>query len=151
MDLGFFFLISIRNKDLNNCENIVITTSITTFSQNIYFQLWWVTVSYFIILFRPIRNWLLNNYEICCVSITIYMLTHINIYFLKSTNWWLKKKKNQWSDEQYILSKLKSMVAFTHSHNKCYNIFTKHLFSVVFGYILIFYYFISTYKKLTPQ
>ena len=30
-------------------KNIVLT-SVTTFSQNIYFQLWLVTVSYFIIL-----------------------------------------------------------------------------------------------------
>ena len=28
--------------------------------------------------------------------------------------------------------------------NKCHNIFTKHLFSIVVGYNLIFYYFIST-------
>ena len=31
-------------------------TSVTTFSQNIYFQLWLVIVSYFIILFCLIRN-----------------------------------------------------------------------------------------------
>ena len=31
-------------------KNIVLT-SVTTFSQNIYFQLWLVTISYFIILF----------------------------------------------------------------------------------------------------
>ena len=61
-----------------------------------------------------------------------------------------KKNKNQWSDEKYILKKPKSTVAFTHSH-KYYNIFTKHLFSVVVGHNLIFYYFISTYKKLTTQ
>ena len=36
-------------------------------------------------------------------------------------------------------------------NNKCYNIFTKHLFSVAVGYNLIFYYFIPTIKKLTPQ
>ena len=35
--------------------------------------------------------------------------------------------------------------------NKCHNIFTKHLFSVVVGHSFIFYYFILTYKKLTPQ
>ena len=60
------------------------------------------------------------------------------------------KKKSQWSGEQYILSKQKYTVAFTHSYNKCYNIFTKYLFSVVVDHSLIFYYFISTYKKLTP-
>ena len=58
-----------------------------------------------------------------------------------------KKKNSQWSDEQYILNKLKSIIAFTHSHNKYYNIFTKHLFSVMIGHSFIFYYFISTYKK----
>ena len=94
--------------------------------------------------------------EICCVNITIYMPTYINIFkkrhklMTEKTN---KKniKKFQWSDEQYILRKLKSIVTFTHSHNKCYNIFTKYLFLVVTGHSLIFYYFISTYKKLTPQ
>ena len=60
-------------------------------------------------------------------------------------------KKNQWSDEQYILNKPKSTVAFTDLHNNCYNIFIKHLFSVVVGHSFIFSYFISTYKKLTPQ
>ena len=45
----------------------------------------------------------------------------------------------------------KSIVVFTHSPNKCHNIFIKHLFSVVIGHNFIFYYFILTYKKLTPQ
>ena len=49
------------------------------------------------------------------------------------------------------IEQIKSTVAFTHSPNKCHNIFTKHLFSVVVGHIFIFYYFILTYKKLTPQ
>ena len=62
-----------------------------------------------------------------------------------------KNKKNQRSDEKYILKKPKSIVTFIHSHNKYYNIFTKHLFSVMVGHNLIFYYFISTYKKLTLQ
>ena len=61
-----------------------------------------------------------------------------------------KERKDSWSDEQYILNKSKSIkvttVGFTHSHNKCYNIFTKNLFSVVIGHNLVFYYFISTYK-----
>ena len=60
-----------------------------------------------------------------------------------------KKKKR--SDEQYLLNKPKNIVAFTDLHNNCYNIFTKHLFSIVVNYGFIFYYFISTYKKLTPQ
>ena len=126
---------------------------VTTFSQNIYFQLWLVTVSYFIILFRPIRNWHLNNCEIFCISITIYIYIYANSYkyLKKKEHKPMTKKIDQWSDEQYILSKLKSTVAFTHSHKKCYNIFIKHLFSVVIIHNLIFYYFISTCKKLTPQ
>ena len=75
------------------------------------------------------------------------MPTHINIK--KKKHKLMTKKKGQWSDEQYILNKLKSTVTFTHSHKKWYNIFTKHLFSVVIGHNLILYYFISTYKKLT--
>ena len=35
--------------------------------------------------------------------------------------------------------------------NKCCNIFSKHLFLVVVGHWLIFYYFISTCKKLIRQ
>ena len=35
--------------------------------------------------------------------------------------------------------------------NKCSNIFTRHLFSVVVSHNFIFYYFILTYKKLIPQ
>ena len=31
-------------------------------------------------------------------------------------------------------------------NNKCYNIFAKHLFSVVVNYSFIFYYFILTYN-----
>ena len=46
-----------------NCENIVIIISVVILSQNIYFQLWLVTVSYFIILFRLVRNWHINNCE----------------------------------------------------------------------------------------
>ena len=34
-ELSIFFIWSIRNRDLNNCKNIVIITSVTTFSQNI--------------------------------------------------------------------------------------------------------------------
>ena len=49
------------------------------------------------------------------------------------------------------LEQTKSTLIFTHSPNKCHNIFTKHLFSVVIGHSFIFYYFILTYKKLTPQ
>ena len=45
----------------------------------------------------------------------------------------------------------KSTVTFTNSPNKYHNIFTKHLFFVVVDHSFIFYYFILTYKKLTPQ
>ena len=48
------------------------------------------------------------------------------------------------------IEQTKSIVAFIHSFNKCHNIFTKHLFSVVVRHGFIFYYFILTYKKLTP-
>ena len=49
------------------------------------------------------------------------------------------------------IEQTKSTVVFTYSPNKCHNIFTKHLFSVVVDYSFIFYYFILTYKKLTLQ
>ena len=49
------------------------------------------------------------------------------------------------------IEQTKSTVTFTHSSNKYHNIFTKHLFSVMIGHSFIFYYFILTYKKLTPQ
>ena len=49
------------------------------------------------------------------------------------------------------IEQTKSTVACRHSPNKCHNIFTKHLFSVVVSYSFIFYYFILIYKKLTPQ
>ena len=62
----------------------------------------------------------------------------------KSTNRWLGKKKVH-------IEQTKSTVIFTYSPNKCYNIFTKYLFSIVVGHRFIFYYFILTYKKLTPQ
>ena len=69
----------------------------------------------------------------------------------KSTNERLKKKKNYVATIAIVpLEQTKSTIAFTHSPNKCHNIFTKHLFSVVVGHSFIFYYFILTYKKLTP-
>ena len=52
-----------------------------------------------------------------------------------------KKKKVQ-------IKQTKSVVIFTYLPNKCYNIFTKYLFSVVVGHSFIFYYFILTYKKI---
>ena len=59
-----------------------------------------------------------------------------------------KKKKKQWISH---IEQTKITVTFTHSPNKCYNIFTKYLFYVLVGHSFIFYYFILTYKKLTPQ
>ena len=63
----------------------------------------------------------------------------------KSTNQWLKKKIHIVYIEQ-----IKSTIVFTHSPNKCHNIITKYLFSVLVGHSFIFYYFVLTYKKLTP-
>ena len=56
-------------------------------------------------------------------------------------------------DEQWktLYEQIKSTITFTHSSNKCHNIFTKYLFLVVVGHSFIFYYFILTYKKLTLQ
>ena len=79
----------------------------------------------------------------------------INIYFLKSTNGRLKKKKKKKNSVATVaivqLEQTKSTVTFIHSPNKCHNIFTKHLFSVVVDHGFIFYYFILTYKKLILQ
>ena len=60
-----------------------------------------------------------------------------------------KKKKTVAIVAIVPLEQTKSTETFTHLSNKCYNIFTKHLFSIVVGYSFIFYYFILTYKKLT--
>ena len=62
---------------------------------------------------------------------------------------WRKKKKNPIAT--LPLEQTKSNVAFTYSPNKCHNIFTKHLFSVIVSHSFKFYYFILNYKKLTPQ
>ena len=59
----------------------------------------------------------------------------INIQKKKSTNGRLKKKIH--------IEQTKNTVTFTHSPNKCHNIFTKHLFSIVIGHSFIFYYFID--------
>ena len=63
-----------------------------------------------------------------------------------------KKKKNSVATVATVsLEQTKSTVAFIHSPNKCHNIFTKYLFSVVVDHNFIFYYFILTYKKLISQ
>ena len=65
---------------------------------------------------------------------------------------WRKKKKNYVTTVATVpLEQTKSTVTFIHSLNKCHNIFTKYLFSVVVSHSFIFYYFILTFKKLTPQ
>ena len=82
-----------------------------------------------------------------------YIYIYIYIYFIKKEHKLMtekkekKKKKKQW---KIHIEQTKSTIAFTHLPNKCHDIFTKHLFSVVVGHRFIFYYFISTYKKLTP-
>ena len=62
-----------------------------------------------------------------------------------------KKQKNKTKLWIVYIEQTKSTIVFTHSPNKCHNIFTKYLFLVVVGHGFIFYYFILTYKKLTPQ
>ena len=71
-----------------------------------------------------------------------------------------KKKKTLGTIAIVPVNETKSTVATVHTHihdkaktlhDKCCNIFSKHLFLVVIGYSLIFYYFISTCKKLTRQ
>ena len=48
---------------------------------------------------------------------------------------WRKKKKNVLATVVIVLlEQTKSTVTFTHSPNKCHNIFTKHLFSAVVGH-----------------
>ena len=79
------------------------------------------------------------------------MSAHINNNNKKKEHKPMTKKKKKRSDKQYILNKPKSTIDFKHSHNKCYNNFTKYLFSIMVSHSFIFYYFISTYKKLTPQ
>ena len=73
------------------------------------------------------------------------MPTHINIFLKENKPMTGKKekKKKKPMRSQYILSKLKSTVVFTHSHNKCYNVFTKiFIFSCGCSqsHILLFYF-----------
>ena len=75
---------------------------------------------------------------------------------VQTKDWSKKKKKKEVKDAIVTiatvpLEQTKNTVTFTHSPNKCYNIFTKYLFSVMVSHSFIFYYFILTYKKLTPQ
>ena len=62
-------------------------------------------------------------------------------------SFYIKKKEHKSMIEKKMNSNIeqtKSTVAVTHSSNKCHNIFTKHLFSVVVSHSFIFYYFIFT-------
>ena len=65
------------------------------------------------------------------------MRIHAFIYKKKEHKSMIEKKKKKVHIEQ-----TKNTVVFTHSSNKCHNIFTKHLFLVVVGHNFIFYYFI---------
>ena len=86
------------------------------------------------------------------------MCQYHNIYassykYLKEKKKYKRKKKKEKKNvvATVPLKQTKSTVVFAHSPNKYYNIFTKYLFSVVVSHSFIFYYFILTYKKLTPQ
>ena len=87
----------------------MITTSVTTFSYNIYFQFWLITVSYFIILFQPIKNRRLNN----CVLLNLscqYNNIYVNSYkYLKKIKRaqpddWKKKKEKKKERANEVIS-----------------------------------------------
>ena len=136
----------------------MITTSVTTFSQKIYFQLWLIRVSYFTILFWPIKNRHLNN---CVLWNLLYQYNNIYTssykYLKKSTNWWLKKRKkdeekraNEMMNSTYWINKksaIATILAFTH----LLTIFSQNIYFHLWLVSCIFYYFISIYKKLTFQ
>ena len=66
------------------------------------------------------------------------------IYKKKEYKLMIEKKKK-------VHKQTKSIIAFTHSPNKCHNIFIKHLFLIVVGHSFILYYYFVTSKKLTHQ
>ena len=128
----------------------MITTSDTTFLQKIYFQLWLIRVSYFTILFWPIKNRHLNN---CVLWNLLYQYNNIYAssykYLKKSTNWWLKKRKkrkekraNEVMNSIYWINKKKYYSYYSSFYTSTYNIFTKYLFSLMVGqlHILLFYF-----------
>ena len=85
-----------------------------------------------------------------CQYNNIYKSSYKYLKEKKSTNG--RQKKNVVATVAIVpLKQTKNTIAFTHSPNKCHNIFTKHLLSVTVGHSFIFYYFILTYKKFTPQ
>ena len=135
---SIFFIWYIRNWDFNNCENIMITISIVTFFKNIYFHL---------------HQYLKGkkkkkNFRHCG-----YSASWIN----KGVEQRGKKKKKKG------LTKSKHCCSYSVAqcqHSRCtvpkycsgtLTFIIKHLFSVVVGYRLIFYYFILTCKKFTCQ
>ena len=67
-----------------------------------------------------------------CQYNNIYASSYKYLKEKKSTNGRLKKKKNVVATVP--LEQTKSTVDFTHSPNKCHNIFTKYLFSIVIGH-----------------
>ena len=80
-----------------------------------------------------------------CIVQKHYTRIRAFIYKKKEYKLVIEKKK------KVHIEQTKSIITFTHSPNKCHNIFTKHLFLIVVGHSFIFYYFILTYKKLTSQ
>ena len=81
------------------------------------------------------------------------MCQYNNIY--TSLHKYLKGKKKPQTDYQKkkkigtVVTVPPGIVAIVQKYctNKCHNIFTKHIFSVVVGYNFIFYYFILTYNN----
>ena len=81
-------------------------------------------------------------WNLLCQYNNIYANSYKYSFFFKSTNWWLekKKRKSQWSDKQYILSKLKSIVAFTQSHTTfSQKIYFQTLLIIVSYFIILFW------------
>ena len=93
-------------------------------------------------------------WNLLCQYNNIYAGSYKYLKEKKCTNGRLKKKKNVEATIPTVPLEQTEVALFEHWHflpNKCHNMFTKHLFSIVVGYNFIFYYFILTYKKLTPQ
>ena len=86
-----------------------------------------------------------------CQYNNIYTSLHKYLKGKKKKTDYLKKKKKLAIIATVLLEQTKSIIIFKYSPDKCHNIFTKYLFSIIVGHSFIFYYFILTYKKLTPQ
>ena len=87
------------------------------------------------------------------------MPAHINIK-KKNTNWWLEKEKEKRKKERanevvnntYWINK-KSIVATTialHIHTTSITTLSQNIYFQLWLVTISYYYFISTYKKLTP-